>query len=421
VRFHYRHNRLKGFAATGSRDAERGYFPYVFSASGVLGMVSRALNLATVTLLIGCLSAGAAHAQATNLEAGKSPSQIFAGTCNACHKSPRGLLKTVPASSLPGFLRQHYTTSSDMASVLSSYLVSNGATDTRYQAKQEPGKQGKDAKQEPKQEAGKPAGPPDHIDRFGHRQRPAAPAQEAAKPEVEPTAKPDADGLTPQGEGGRAGRNAKRMARPGEAPDAATDSKSGAKQKLSKRGKGGEELPKPEAAKPDIAKEEPASSEPPKEDAVKTETAKTAPAKTDADKADTSKADTSKADTSNKADTSKTDNANTDAAKGGADQPEAAQPASEGRSESAKVDAPRGTGGSEPAPLRPDPVPPVAPAPSTPAAPPAPAASGAAEPAASPSASAPPAAPVPTPVTAVAPPSAPQAAPAGPPEPPISR
>ena len=168
-------------------------------------MVSRALNLATVTLLIGCLAAGAAHAQATNLEAGKSPSQIFAGTCNACHKSPRGLLKTVPASSLPGYLRQHYTTSSDMASVLSSYLVSNGATDTRYQAKQEPGKQGKDAKQEPKQEAGKPAGPPDHIDRFGRRQRPATPAQEAGKPEVEPAAKPDADGLAPQGEGGRAG------------------------------------------------------------------------------------------------------------------------------------------------------------------------------------------------------------------------
>jgi hypothetical protein len=359
-----------------------------------------------VTLLIGSLAPGAAHAQVTNLVAGKSPSQIFAGTCNACHKSPRGLLKTVPASSLPGYLRQHYTTSSDMASLLSSYLVSNGATDTRYQAKQEPGKQGKDAKQEPKQEAGKPAGPPDHVDRFGRRPRPAPPAQEAAKPEAEPAAKPDADGLTPQGEGGRAGRNAKRLARPGEAPDAATDSKSGAKQKQSKRGKGGEELPKPEeAAKPDTAKEEPASSEPPKEDAVKTETAKTAPAKTD----------------TGKADISKIDNAKTDAAKGEVDKPEGAQPAPEERSESAKVDAPRETGGSEPAQLRPDPVPPVAPASSTPAAPPAPAASGMAEPAAIPSAPVPPAAPVPPPVTAVAPPSAPQAAPAGPPVPPISR
>src|ERR1700738_750051 len=95
-------------------------------------MSSRALTLATVMLLIGCLAADQAQAQAQNLEAGKSPSQIFVGTCNACHKSPRGLLKTVAAGSLPGFLRQHYTTSSEMASLLSSFLVSNGATDTRY-------------------------------------------------------------------------------------------------------------------------------------------------------------------------------------------------------------------------------------------------------------------------------------------------
>src|SRR5436190_9185139 len=108
-------------------------------------MLSRALSLATVTLLIGCLTAAAVWA-VENLEAGKSPAQIFAGTCNACHKSPRGLLRSVPASSLPGFLRQHYTTSSDMASVLASYLVSNGAADTRYQAKE--AKQGKDGAKE---------------------------------------------------------------------------------------------------------------------------------------------------------------------------------------------------------------------------------------------------------------------------------
>src|SRR5204862_129745 len=104
-------------------------------------MLSRALSLATVTLLIGCLTAAAVRA-VENLEAGKSPAQIFAGTCNACHKSPRGLLRSVPASSLSGFLRQHYTTSSDMPSVLSSYLVSNGATDTRAQPKDAKGKDG---------------------------------------------------------------------------------------------------------------------------------------------------------------------------------------------------------------------------------------------------------------------------------------
>src|ERR1700748_2113579 len=105
-------------------------------------MLSRALILATVKLLIGDLATEQAHAQATNLEAGKSPSQIFAGTCTACHKSPRGLLKTVPPGSLPGFLREHYTTSANMAGVLASYLISNGATDTRYGDTQQKGAKG---------------------------------------------------------------------------------------------------------------------------------------------------------------------------------------------------------------------------------------------------------------------------------------
>jgi len=56
-------------------------------------MLSRALSLATVMLLIGGFAAAPVRAQ--NLEAGKSPSQIFAGTCTACHKGARGLLKTV--------------------------------------------------------------------------------------------------------------------------------------------------------------------------------------------------------------------------------------------------------------------------------------------------------------------------------------
>src|ERR1700682_930083 len=119
-------------------------------------MLCRARSLAAVTLLIGCFEAPPARPQAQNLEAGKSPSQIFAGTCNACHKSPRGLLKTVAAGSLPGFLRQHYTTSSEMASLLSAFLVSNGATDTRYVG----------AQPKPKSEP-RPSGPPEQLDRFG--------------------------------------------------------------------------------------------------------------------------------------------------------------------------------------------------------------------------------------------------------------
>src|ERR1700761_4104980 len=154
-------------------------------------MSSRALILATVMLLVGCLAADHALAQATNLEAGKSPSQIFAGTCNACHKSPRGLLKTVPAGSLPSFLKHHSTTSPDMAGLLSSYLISNGATDTRRDGKPE-----------------KPGTPVEQLDRQGRRLH-------TATPEAEPrqAAKRDAEGVNGEE---RRGRNGKRLARPAE-------------------------------------------------------------------------------------------------------------------------------------------------------------------------------------------------------------
>ena len=324
-------------------------------------MLSRALSLATVTLLVGCLTAGALLA-VENLEAGKTPSQIFSGTCNACHKSPRGLLKNVPASSLQGFLRQHYTTGSEMASVLASFLISNGATDTRFQSKDQPKT---DAAKGARQETARPDAKPDQLDRFGRRQNPAAPTQEASRP--------DADGLSPQ-DSGRPGRDAKR--RPGQ-PDAAkpadgqtpaqaaTDSKAGAKQKLGKRGK------------PD---------EPPKSDEAAKETAKE-------DSSKTAKVDAEKSDAAKPA---------------GEGKPEAA------KSETAKVDAPKENAGSEPTPLRPDPVPPVTPAPPASAT----TASGASEPAGSASA---PAAAIPPAMTASVPPPAPPVVPAGPPVPPISQ
>src|SRR5271154_5058613 len=180
-------------------------------------MLSRALSLATVMLLIGCCAADRVQAQ-ENLEAGKSPSQIFAGACTACHKAPRGLLKTVPPGSLPSFLRQHYTTSPNMAGVLATYLISNGATDTRSG-----GAEPKGAKNGVKEGArdGKPESKP----------------EQAGSPENE-------------------GRNAKRLARPAEKPepDAHAPSalegehgpeggKASAKQRLSKRSKPGAEEP----------------------------------------------------------------------------------------------------------------------------------------------------------------------------------
>jgi hypothetical protein len=336
-------------------------------------MLSRALSLATVMLLIGGFAADPVRAQ--NLEAGKSPSQIFAGTCTACHKGARGLLKTVAPGSLPGFLRQHYTTSSEMASVLSAYLVSNGAADTRYI-----GGQPKQAKQEP-------SGQPAQLDRYGRPIR-RAPSQEASRP--------DGDGRLPQAEPeGRQGRS--RLANPdaakpageGQTPAAAAEERGpdgrrlSAKQRLSKRGKPGEELPKSEPA--------------PMGEAAKGEVSKDEKPSTASDEGS---------------------------------KPEAKP--DEGKSESAKLDSPKGEGAKSDVPLRADPVPAVTPAPKSPdgeakPAEPAPAAGGSpsgapastsAANAASESQSGGPA-PAAPPVAASPPP--PPVAPAGPPAPPISQ
>jgi hypothetical protein len=367
-------------------------------------MLSRALSLATVMLLIGCFAV--IPVQAQNLEAGKSPSQIFAGTCAACHKSPRGLLKTVPAGSLPGFLRQHYTTSGDMASLLSGFLVSNGAADTRYVGTQS--KPGKDAKSEER-----PAGPPDQLDRFGRRLRPPAPlSQEAARPGAEPqqAARPDTDGVSPLAEPGRQGRNAKRLARPAEAPDAAKPAVDGQTpaQAESERGPDGRKLTAKQRQR--LSKRgKPGGEEPPKAEAAKTEPAKTDAAKTDAAKTDAAKDEAAPA----KDDTPKGETAKDEGGK-----PEGTKPAGEGKSEAARIDGPKETGSGEAPALRADPVPAVTPAPSDSPSVSAAISGGTPEPASAPSAPAAPSAP---PAVAASAPPPPPVAPAGPPAPPISQ
>jgi hypothetical protein len=73
------------------------------SALGILGLL---LGFAT------------APAGAQNLDAGKSPAQIFADTCSACHRRAQELKK--PSAS---FLRSHYTTSQAEAASLAGYLA----------------------------------------------------------------------------------------------------------------------------------------------------------------------------------------------------------------------------------------------------------------------------------------------------------
>jgi hypothetical protein len=65
--------------------------------------------------------AGTALAQ--DLTAGKTPAQLFASDCSACHRSPQGLGKKYNTGSLTGFLRTHYTTTPETAGSLAKYVM----------------------------------------------------------------------------------------------------------------------------------------------------------------------------------------------------------------------------------------------------------------------------------------------------------
>jgi mono/diheme cytochrome c family protein len=87
----------------------------------------------TVAWTVACLAAAslqisAAHAQG-NIDAGKTPAQIFGDTCAGCHRSARELRR---ASA--GFLRSHYTAGSDEASAMANYLAGVGGNEPRSSA-----------------------------------------------------------------------------------------------------------------------------------------------------------------------------------------------------------------------------------------------------------------------------------------------
>ena len=149
-------------------------------------MLSRTLGFATVSILIGFFVALPARAQ--NLEAGKSPAQIFSSACSACHKSMRGLVKTVPAGSLPGFLRQHYTTSSNMAAAMSAYLLGHGGVDRRRG--EAPGRHGRRDRRDAREQAAPSQQQPTFTPFWMRRPAPPPKAARAKQPSRLPAVTP---------------------------------------------------------------------------------------------------------------------------------------------------------------------------------------------------------------------------------------
>jgi hypothetical protein len=91
-----------------------------------------------------------------NIDAGKTPAQIFTDTCGACHRSARELRR---ASS--SFLRSHYTTSSEEAGAMANYLAGVGsdprsAAQPKQPPRQQPAETPATASRQPPRQAAEP-------------------------------------------------------------------------------------------------------------------------------------------------------------------------------------------------------------------------------------------------------------------------
>jgi hypothetical protein len=134
------------------------------------------------------VSFAAAGAQAQNLDAGKSPAQIFSDTCSACHRSAREVKQTSP-----GFLREHYTTGAREAATMAAYLASVGSDSRAIQQRKPPnlgaGQQGAPSEASRPEKPGQndrdrdQSKPTDNQAALpGSRRTPAGTAAEAVKP-----------------------------------------------------------------------------------------------------------------------------------------------------------------------------------------------------------------------------------------------
>jgi hypothetical protein len=137
---------------------------------------------------VACLAAAflqipAADAQG-NIDAGKTPAQIFGDTCAGCHRSARELRRASAS-----FLRSHYTAGSDEAAAMANYLAGVGGSEPRSstaaqsQPKRPPGDVAKQPVRPPAVEQAK-AGPVLGSAQPQAKTRPSTTAQARALPDA---------------------------------------------------------------------------------------------------------------------------------------------------------------------------------------------------------------------------------------------
>ena len=141
---------------------------------GLQAMKASRRRMAVGAALLALFIAVPAAAQ-ENIDAGKTPAQLYAQDCAICHKTPHGLSKAAGAWGLQGFLREHYTASHESAAAIAAYLAAiDRKTPPRHRGR---------ANHKTRSEKAKKADSklPPH--------RPSAKAEAKSKPEPKPPAK----------------------------------------------------------------------------------------------------------------------------------------------------------------------------------------------------------------------------------------
>jgi hypothetical protein len=123
-----------------------------------------------------------------NIDAGRTPAQLFADTCAACHRNSRDVKRATA-----GFLRQHYTAGSDEAAAMANYLSGVSNDQRGAQPKRPPATVGEPGAENPKQQPKQaPKQPPQQaaiVEQAKSAQQGQAkgqPRRPAAAPEIRP-------------------------------------------------------------------------------------------------------------------------------------------------------------------------------------------------------------------------------------------
>ena len=150
-----------------------------------------------------------------NIDAGKSPAQLYAQDCAICHKTPHGLAKAAGAWGLQNFLRAHYTASRESAAAIAGHLaaIDRGAPPRERALRRRPKNEAAKAREEKAKKTGetKPAKPEDA--------KPAKPPEAKAEAKPETKTDPKSDSKPAATDAKASGAKASSDAKPEKKPD----------------------------------------------------------------------------------------------------------------------------------------------------------------------------------------------------------